>query len=271
MDADRDLKVKAPSAEGRADGKILGVTTYMEYSTSKDFKNKKKCPDEKMTVKAGIYYIRYAETDVRKAGETVVVKVPNGPSVTEVFDDLEKDAWYIDAVKYVYAKGIMNGVSGKKFEPMGQTSRAQFVTMLYNLAGAPKVNKKADFKDVGKGDWYENAVNWAYTYDITSGVSETKFGPDQKITRQQAAVMFYKYAVYKKLDTTGDKKALDKFSDKNKVESWAKTGLEWAVHQGVINGKLKGQTTILAPNDKITRAECAQMIKNMAERVKTKK
>ena len=271
LNAEIELEVKAASREGRADGQILGVNTSMEYSTSKDFKNKKTCPKTKMTVKAGTYYIRYAETSISKAGKIAVVKVPDGPSVTDVFNDLEKDAWYIDAVKYVYAKGIMNGVSGNKFEPMSVTTRAEFVTMLYNLAGAPKVSKKADFKDVGKGDWYENAVNWAYTYDITSGVSETKFGPDQKITRQQAAAMFYKYAVYKKLDTTGDKKALDKFSDKNKVESWAKTGLEWAVHQGVINGKLKGQTTILAPNDKITRAECAQMIKNMAERVKTKK
>ena len=271
INAELLLSVKAASREGRADGQILGVNKEMEYSTSKDFKNKKTCPDTKMTVKAGTYYIRYAETATTKAGKTAVIKVPDGPSVTDVFNDLQKDAWYIDAVKYVYAKGIMNGVSGKKFMPMGVTNRAEFVTMLYNLAGAPTGNKSAGFKDVKTGAWYEQSVNWAYASQITSGLSKTKFGPDEKITRQQAAVMLYKYAAYKKLDTTGDKKALNKFPDKNKVESWAKTAFEWAVHQGVINGKIQGSNTILAPNDKITRAECAQMIKNMADRVKAKK
>ena len=271
LNAEKEITVKAASREGRADGQILGVNTSMEYSTSKDFKNKKTCPKDKMTVKAGTYYIRYAETDISKAGKTAVVKVADGPSATDVFKDLETDAWYIDAVKYVYSHGIMNGVSGNKFELMGQTSRAQFVTMLYNLAGSPQVTKKAGFKDVKTGEWYEQAVNWAYAAKITSGVSETKFGPNDKITRQQAAVMLYKYAAYKKLNTDTNKKALDKFSDKNQVATWAQDAFKWAVYQGVISGKLQGQKTILAPNAEITRAECAQMIKNLMEKVGTKK
>ena len=264
------IKVQLPSREGGADGVISGVNTQMEYSTSKDFAKKKTCPDGKMKVKAGTYYIRYAMTDVSKVGKSIVVKMPDGPAATAAFTDLQKDAWYIDAVKYVYAKGIMNGVSERKFDPMGLTSRAQFVTMLYNLAGTPKTTKKAGFQDVAKGIWYEQAVDWAYAAKITSGVSKTKFGPDNKITRQEAAVMLYQYAVYAKRNTDTDKKALDSFSDKKQVASWAKEAFEWAVHKGVINGKPQGNKKILAPKADITRAECAQMFKNMADNVKAK-
>ena len=265
------LKVQAPSYDGAADGVIQGVDTTMEYSTTKDFAKSKKCTSSKLKVKAGTYYIRYAETNWSEAGVTLVVKVPKGPSAADKFKDLDTKAWYMDAINYCYTKGIMNGISSTSFSPMGVTTRAEFVTMLYNFAGTPSGSKSAGFKDVKKGDWYEKAVNWAYASKITSGVSKTKFGPNQKITRQQAAVMLYQYAVYKKMDTTGDKKALAKFPDNNKVESWAKTALEWAVHQSVIKGKLQGQKTILAPNAEITRAECAQMIKNMVDHVKSKK
>lgn len=268
LNAEVELEVKAPTREGRADGQILGVNTSMEYSTNKNFTNKKTCPNSKMTVKAGTYYIRYAETSISKAGKIAVIKVPDGPSATDVFKDLEKDAWYIDAVKYVYSHGIMNGISAKKFEPLGQTTRAEFVTMLYNFAGNPKVTKEAGFKDVKKGAWYEKAVNWAYNAKITSGLSKTKFGTDDKVTRQQAATMLYNYAVYKKMNLSTNKNALDKFTDRNKVADWALDAFRWAVYHGVINGKPQGKNTVLAPNAKITRAECAQLIKNMVDKLK---
>ena len=264
------ISVQTPEWDG-AYGAILGINSTMEYSTTKDFAKKKTCPSSKMKVKAGTYYIRYAETATTKAGTIKAVKVPKGTSAADTFTDLDNKAWYIEAVNFVYVKGIMNGISGSSFAPMNVSNRAEFVTMLYNLAGKPRVSKSAGFKDVKKGMWYENAVNWAYAAKITNGVTKTKFGPDQKVTRQQAATMLYNYAVYKKLDTTGSTKALDKFPDKKDVESWAKKPFEWAVYQGVVNGKVQGNKTMLAPKDKITRAECAQMIKNMVERVKTKK
>ena len=259
---------KAPSKYGLSDGHIFGVTKAMEYSTTSKFTTKKACGENKLTLKAGTYYIRYAETKSTKAGKALKVVIPNGPTATDIFSDVKKGDWFEEAVKYVYAKGIMNGVSGIDFKPQAAMTRAEFVTTLYNFAGRPGVTKKAGFKDVVKGSWYEQAVNWAYSVKITTGVSKDKFGTNDKITRQQAATMFYQYAKVMKLKTDHKDTALNDFSDKKKVASWAKEAFEWAVSNEVIGGKLQGKKTVLAPDAQITRAECAQMIKNMVDKLK---
>ena len=262
------IVVERPTKKGAADGRISWLADTMEYSTDRTFATKKKCPNGSIKVKAGIYYVRFAETDTTKAGWIKTIRVPEGPTATEAFKDIKEGDWYENAVKYVFSKGIMNGVSTESFRPNGVITRAEFVTALHNLAGKPGTTKKTSFKDVKKGAWYEQAVNWAYSVKITSGLSKDKFGTDQKITRLQAAVMLYQYAKVMKLNTELDLKVLDRFPDKKDVASWAKDAFAWAVHNSVVNGKLKGKKTVLAPNANLTRAECAQMIKNMMDNTK---
>ena len=184
------------------------------------------------------------------------------------FKDVEKGAWYVSAVQFVYENGVMNGTGANTFEPMKVLTRAEFVTVLHNLEGKPNVAYKNTFKDVPKGKWFTTPVMWAYKNEITNGVSKTEFGTDTKITREQLATMLYKYAKVKKYKTTFDKKALNSFSDKNKVSSWATEAMQWAVSNGVMSGK--GQedgSKLLDPAGQATRAECAQMIKNLNDKV----
>ena len=106
-------------------------------------------------------------------------------------------------------------------------------------------------------------VMWAVKNDITSGIGGGSFGPDQNITREQLATMLYKYAILKGYKTDIDKKALNDFPDRKKVSDWAKESMQWAVTNKVISGKAGKKGNILDPKGQASRAECAQMIKNL--------
>ena len=188
------------------------------------------------------------------------------PRVQYFFRDIMDGEWYVSAVQFVYENGVMNGTGANTFEPMKVLTRAEFVTVLHNLEGKPDVAYKNTFKDVPKGKWFTTPVMWAYKNEITSGVSKTEFGTDTEITREQLATMLYKYAKLKKYKTTFDKNALNAFYDKNMVSSWATEAMQWAVSNGVMSGKAQvGNYKFLDPTGEATRAECAQMIKNLCD------
>ena len=167
----------------------------------------------------------------------------------------------------------MSGTSKTTFEPMTNLTRGQFITVLYNLEGKPNTTFKNIFSDVKESDFFGPAVVWASTKNIVKGIGNGKFGPNQQITREELATMLYNYASYKKYSLQIDSYVLDKFADAGKVQSWAHKPVEWAVTQGVINGKGKNASgmDVLDPQGKATRAECAQMIKNLVEKVINKK
>ena len=274
------IKAVAPSEKGKADGKITGVKTTMEYSTKSDFSsNVKACGSTMITgLKAGTYYVRVKETDTTLSGKATKISVPAGkvkedptvPSrgdVTKVFKDVPADAWYVNAVQFVYDRSIMNGTSETLFSPHMILTRGQFVTVLYNMENRPdtKYNKKT-FKDVKEDAYYALPVMWAYENDITSGVGDGLFGPDQNITREQLATMLYKYAIVKNYKTNINKKALNDYPDRTKVSDWATEAMQWAVTNGVMSGKADKNGNILDPKGQASRAECAQMIKNLLEK-----
>ena len=182
------------------------------------------------------------------------------------FKDLKKGEWYEKAVLDMKDWGYMNGTSETTFEPDSVLTRAQFVTVLHNIAGGKKLaveeyNEK--FGDVPKGEWYTNPVMWALKKGITSGVSENEFGTDTEITREQLATLLYKYAKLedRKQSESIAPTVLDKFSDKGEVSEWAVEAMRWAVEYQIISGKPgKDGTAMLDPKGKATRAECAQMI-----------
>lgn len=112
---------------------------------------------------------------------------------------MAEGSWYADAVSYVYQHGLMTGTSENHFSPDVTTSRAMIVTMLYRLEGSPAVSGAAAFPDVAAGQWYADAVAWASANGIVTGYDNGNFGPEDTITREQLAVIFYRYAAYKGL------------------------------------------------------------------------
>ncbi len=174
------------------------------------------------------------------------------------FIDVNKEAWYYEAVKYVYNNLLMEG-TGSGFEPDMKMTRAMFAAVLYRMEGENKTEANTKFSDVLKGSWYENAVAWALEKNIISGVSETEFAPDKSISREQIAVIMYRYSIYKGKETN-EKSTLEGFEDKEEISDWAYDAMCWANACGIMNGT--SQSTI-SPKETATRAQVAQIIYNI--------
>ena len=110
------------------------------------------------------------------------------------FDDVAKNAWYYNAVEYVAENGIMSGVSAREFAPNAGFSRAMLAQTLYAMSGKPAVKAESTFADVAANAWYADAVNWAAEKGYVSGVGDGKFAPDASVTREQMALILYRYA-----------------------------------------------------------------------------
>lgn len=166
--------------------------------------------------------------------------------------------WYHEAVDYVLRNGLMNGYSSSLFGPDDNLSRAQLAQILYNKEGKPPVTGGSIFTDVADGQWYAPAITWAAANGIVNGYGNGLFGPDDNITREQLAVMLWRYA--------GSPAATNKelhFTDADEAGDWALEALRWAVENGILNGYGDGQ---LDPGRLATRAQVAQMLKNFMNR-----
>lgn len=183
---------------------------------------------------------------------------------SKAFTDLDAKAWYHEGVDYALTNGLMNGVGGGKFEPDGQLTRAQLVTVLYRAAGEPDTGKQVNpFTDVADDTWYTKAVIWAANNGIVNGVAKNTFAPDDSITREQIAAMLYRYAGAKAVKE--DK--LSAFPDAAKVSDWAKEALNWAVAGGLINGVADANGTAnLEPQATATRAQIATILMRWLEK-----
>lgn len=173
--------------------------------------------------------------------------------------DIPSGSWYESAVRYCLNNNYMNGESETKFNPNGTVSRAQMVQVLYNLEGQPGLAGAPDvFDDVDITNWYFRAVTWAKSKNIASGTSATTFEPNAPVTREQVATFFANYAKFKN-NYSGAQSDLGKYSDQNKISSWAKENISWAVNYGLMSGT---SNTTLDPQGTCIRAQLAQFIKN---------
>ena len=197
-------------------------------------------------VKVGVSYV--------KANET--------PSKTK-FNDVSANDWFASAVDYVTGKGMMNGTADNTFSPKANTTRGMVVTVLYRLENQPSTSA-ASFTDVASGAYYANAVAWANANGIVSGYGSGKFGPNDKVTREQLAAILYRYAQYKKYDVSGAN-SLDGYADAQSVSSYAVPALQWANAAGVVTGKSGSK---LDPKGNAARAEVAAMLMRFCENVK---
>lgn len=174
------------------------------------------------------------------------------------FDDAVTGQWYYSSVKYCANNGLMKGTSAKTFNPKGGVTREMFVQTLANIEGidASKYADKTSFTDVKANAWYSAAIEWAKQNNIVSGVSETRFGLGQPVTREQMATMLVRFVEYKggAVDAIAD---LAIFKDNAKISSWARKGVAFTVAEGLFKGDNKSNFN---PLGKATRMELAAVL-----------
>lgn len=195
------------------------------------------------------------------------ITVLNEKPYVNPYSDVMDGIWYCDAVKYVTQHGLMDGTGTGRFEPELALTRAMMVTVLYRLAGSPEASCYDNpFADVPENDWYTDAICWAAANQIVDGMGEDKFHPLEGITREQAAVILYRYAQLKTYDTAASTEL--NFPDAGNVSTWAETAMHWAVASGVIGGiKVADGGIVLDPQGSTTRAQLAALFMRFAENV----
>ena len=170
-------------------------------------------------------------------------------SVLNFFYDVPNDAYYFEAVKWAAENGITGGVGNSLFAPNQPCTRAQIVTFLWRAAGSPVVNYLMPFTDVDEGAYYAEAVRWAASTGIVTGLTETTFGTDSVCTRAQAAAMIYRCAQAQGKGFTGAWMFHLPFTD---VPEWAYESVAWCYMNGVTTGVSE---TSFAPGNDCTRAQ----------------
>ena len=186
------------------------------------------------------------------------------------FSDMPDPSWWSHAgLDYCVEHGILSGVGGGRISPNGLTTRAQFVQMLYSIEGKPKVSGALPFTDLPEG-WYRDAILWAYQTGVTSGTSDTTFGPYDPVTRAQVATFLMKYAkTVCNIKPTWTPADLSKYPDVNKVPGWALGAMQDAVALRLINGsKASDGTVYLDPNGNATREQVATILMQFCKNVK---
>ncbi len=154
------------------------------------------------------------------------------------FADVSEKNWFYGDVMFVCENGLMLGTSKVMFSPHGTATRGMMATILWRMEGSPVPKGKNSFTDVEAGKWYADAITWAAENGIFAGYSKDKFGPDDPITREQLAAIFYRYADYKGYDLAV-KGNPDTFKDADKITDYAKTAMQWTVGSGLDEGKIR--------------------------------
>ena len=191
-------------------------------------------------------------------------RADENPSTGEnPFTDVSEKDWFFDDVLFVYDYGLMVGTGKTLFSPHETVTRGMMATILWRMEGSPIPKGKNSFTDVEAGKWYADAITWTAENGIFADYDKDRFKPDDPITREQLAAIFYRYADYKDYDLTvkGD---LDKFKDADEITDYAKTAMQWAVGNGLVKGK---SGNLLDPQGTATRAEIAAMLHRFIEEV----
>ena len=147
-------------------------------------------------------------TELRMIGNRTVyagwIKSNSDTWANPFTDVYGNDRFYKD-VMFVYEKGLMSGISATTFAPNTNITRAQIAVIFYRMAGSPAVEGKNHFTDVEYGPGtvgFYDAVTWAQQNGIMGDFDGKKFGPDDPVTREQLASIFYRYAQVRGYDTT---------------------------------------------------------------------
>ena len=190
-------------------------------------------------------------------------RVDENPSTGEnPFTDVSEKDWFFDDVLFVYDYGLMVGTGKTLFSPHETVTRGMMATILWRMEGSPIPKGKNRFTDVEDGKRYADAITWTAENGIFADYDKDRFKPDDPITREQLAAIFYRYADYKGYDLTV-KGNLDKFKDADEITDYAKTAMQWAVGSDLVKGK---SGALLDPQGKATRAAIAAMLHRFIEK-----
>ncbi len=222
----------------------------IEFFYTKDYKKE-----------SGLGSWNNAETE--KTDEEHTDEIASDNEIQEtLFADVTKEDWYYESVKYVYENKLMQG-TGNGFEPESKMTRAMLVTVLYRMANPENTENTHSFSDVPEGRWYSDAVAWASSNEIVSGVGENRFAPDEDITREQMALIIYRFAKHLGVDVT-DASNLEGFTDMKDISDWALDAIKWANSASLINGTTEA---VLSPKGTATRAQVATILMRFCENI----
>lgn len=203
----------------------------------------------------------YASTFAYAKWSPVVVEEPE----VNAFSDVKPSDWFYNNVMSLAEKNVISGM-GKDangvayFAPKANITRAQFVTILSNIAGEnlyKETDVEAIFDDVKNDAWYADAVAWAYSTGVAKGTGDGNFNPDSFITRQDMAVMISNYTANVAKKSLPDKVERITFADNAYIATYAGSAVEAMQRAGIISGRTGN---IFAPKDYATRAETSKMI-----------
>ena len=206
-------------------------------------------------------------TEIKLSGSKTVYadwKKREPDAVKNPFADVNAGDWFYRDVLFSYEKGLMSGMDAAAFAPYANTTRAQIAVIFYRMEGSPAVEGENSFTDVVRGSgtaWFYDAVTWAQQNGIMGGYDNSSFAPNDPITREQLAAIFYRYAQYKGYDTTQGGMAIREFNDYESISDYAMGAMAWAVNTGLV----KGDSNLLYPNGTATRAEIAAMFHRFVE------
>jgi hypothetical protein len=176
--------------------------------------------------------------------------------------DVSASDWYYEDVKFVTENGLFKGVSATEFAPNAKMTRAMLATVLYRLAGEPAAPAgQGSFGDVPAGQWFSEAVAWASANGVVGGYGPNVFGTDDPVTREQIAVLLYRYAELMGYDVSASAD-LAAYTDATDISEWAREALAWANAAGLITGR---GASALDPTDTATRAEVSAMLHRFSE------
>lgn len=184
--------------------------------------------------------------------------VPQNSTFTSAtFPDVSEDDWYYTSVKFAYENNLFQGTE-YGFEPDGNMTRAMLATVLYRYDTPTDIAQTDIFTDVPSDQWYSDGINWAAANNIVNGVTNTSFAPNDNITREQIAVIIYRYAIHKGLDTSVYLDTdLSPYADFGNISDYAIEAMKYACGTGIISGRSPSQ---LAPDGYATRAEVATIL-----------
>ena len=234
-------------------------TVYRIYVTLRSLNGWTITEDTKLTINGREAKLQNLSTSTRAV---YYVDVKAGKTV---FEDVQADDWFAEAVQYCFEFNLMVGTSdGSVFSPNIPFTRGMFVTVLSKIDSADTSDYTgSSFTDVKAGKWYAPAVEWAFQNGYASGVGNSKFAPDTGVTREMLAVFLYKYTAkkYGQQSLVGGAE-LSSYADSSKISSWARDAMAWAVKAGLIGGVKQGGKTYLLPSRISSRAVVAQIVMN---------
>ena len=198
---------------------------------------------------------------------------PDGRITIKTFSDIDNSG-YREGIEKAAAKGIINGYADGTFKPNAEITRAQFITMLYRVAGSPEVEIPEGKTEIELGftdadtisDEYKMAVAWGVQNGIIKGYEDDTFRPNQAISRAQMVTMLYRYLSLE--DVWGAapdelKKAYD-FTDKDDIAAPFVEAVNVMANMGYIKGFADGH---FGPNETVTRGQAATVFARIFDAV----